>query len=80
MAGRRSRVKPRRGEGDRLNFAGLSVVIQVGVMRMTVPVRMPLRHRRVVADPVVPVMDVTVLVLERVVFVFVTTNPFHTGA
>jgi hypothetical protein len=33
-----------------------------------------------VAVPVVPVIDVTVLVLERVAFVFVTTNPFHTGA
>jgi hypothetical protein len=31
-----------------------------------------------VAVPVVPAIDVTVLVLEPVVFVFVATNPFHT--
>ena len=60
-------------------------VMEVGKMRvavpqrlMAVPVRLRLRHGPVVAVPVVPVMDVTVLVLERVVFV--TTNPFHTGA
>jgi hypothetical protein len=56
------------------------LVMQVGVMRMAVPVRLRLRHGPVAAVPVVPVMDVTVLVLERVVFGFVTTNPFHTGA
>ena len=53
-------------------------VMQVGVMRMTVPqrlmavpVRMRLRHGAVVTVLVVQVMDVAVLVLERVVFVFV---------
>jgi hypothetical protein len=47
---------------------------------MAVPVRMRLRHRPVVSILVVQVMDVAVLVLERVVvvFVIVTTNPFHT--
>ena len=30
--------------------------------------------------PVVQVMDMAALMLERVVFVIVTTDPFHTGS
>jgi hypothetical protein len=62
-------------------------VMQVRVMQMAapqrlmpVPVRMQLRHRPVMTLPVVQVMDMAVLMLERVVFVIVTTDPFHTGS
>ena len=61
--------------------------MQVGVVEMfvpqrlmAVPVRMRLRHRPVVTLPVVQVMDMAALMLERVVFVIVTTDPFHTGS
>lgn len=53
-------------------------VVKVGVMGMAVtqqlmamPVRMRLRHRSVVAVPMMRIMDVTVLVLKRLVLVFV---------
>ena len=52
--------------------------MQVGVMQMAVPegrmhmpVRMRLGHRPVVAVPMVQVVNVGVLVLQRVVLVFV---------